>query len=537
MNFIEYINQQKDQFPTQETKHSTYQKILWNINRSERNTNKKYNAFFYTKIWVSLLFVAWLWYFLYGITPYTIPQQWVSVMKTTSNIAMADSIATIISFDWNYSIYHNDILTNWLYIYDGDIVSMDAWSKIKFDINDSTYAEVYGPAKFIISKDSENKYTIDLKDSQYFQIFNKNTSSNIISKILSDSTDTTIITPKYKLQGKDMDIIIAKKSNDELIVKNNWNNITITDSDLASVKITNKQIAKLNGNIDVLTEDMIDDTPVLLSKLSAPDIDINNIISWYINSWSKQSNELSDSSKSKTDIYIAKVKYTKEASNTWNISSSWDKQQTWDTNTWNNLDLQLVMTIKPVLGYKNITSHFDIIAQKMNQFDGSYLQNVYSIWEDLAVAHTKLWLPVNYYPNIYYIKYMANNLKSYLVNFDNIPNDYIYSLDYIITQMDVLNEKKLWDHFENNYQLVSEVIPQSKSQSKKESNVFVSWAAKMMTTSNSATKISTSGDYWIKPKDIQIINMQIVDNPWKTEWINIIDNSIQNNLNNDEKNI
>ena len=460
MKIQDFIYQSKNIHLKNELNQSIYQQTLQKISNSQKNW---YSRFFYKKIYLAAILIFGLWFLLYYDNTYIQNINNIKVIKSNSaNIVYADNIAKIISFDWSYSIYHNNKPSKNIDISDWDVVVLDIWSKIKFDINSENYGEVYGPAKFSIKKDWPNKYLIYISELEYFKFYKKiNTKDDIFNKLLSNNTETTISTNTYQIKWKNLNLIIAKKSNNETFIKNNGDNLTIINSSGQTELPTNK-IAKIDKstniiwdistwNIDQDTNDKINNPDIILlaSENQKNIFDIKS-------TGNSLSQNIIDDTKVKlpsTKILVKKFINTKVLSgdnNTWSIIQTWKQQKL--------LSIDNLSYTSPILSYKNTQYRFDNISNKLASYDRTYIEDVYIIWDNLAQIHTKLWLPINYYPNIYYIKYMSDNLKNYLSQFDNVPNDYIYSLTYISKMMDELNQKKPWDSLANDYNLVPEIM-------------------------------------------------------------------------------
>lgn len=494
MKIQEYINHNKNLYPSEDIKQSIYQKVLSNAYRVDKNIKSWYGKFFYTKLtlWLSLVFV--LWFLLYGSNiDINYGSDNTKIIKTkSSNIVYADNIAKIISFDGNYNIYHGTWVTQDLDISNWDLVVIDTGSKITFDINSENYGEVYGPARFSIRKEWSNKYFIDLNDSEYFKFYKKEkTNNSIFDKIFGGSEETVISTKKYQIKWNNLNIIIAKKSQDESFIKNNGEDITIIDWSTETKVPTNK-IAKLNSEVGIVSDDTWSENQDIINKINNLDVIIvadvdTGAVGNPIDNLEKS--KLADNKLENWKIFAKKIIVQKNISDgSWWLNTWFDKIEKY-------LGQEKLNIMKDSLSYKNIQNTFDSVSIKMVSYDRSYIEDVYAIWEALARIHTKLSLPVNYSPNIYYIKYMSNNLKDHLSNYSDIPNDYIYSLDYISSMMDQLNEKKAWDTLVNNYNIVPEIIQNFKKSSSTWD--FSTWIVDNSDTSNKSWNINT----WINIKD------------------------------------
>lgn len=458
MKIQEYIKQNQELCLSDINKQLVYQRILSNINKINKETSKSwYWRFFYTKLtlWLSLVFV--LWFLLYGNNlniKYDTSN--INIVNTkSSNIVYADSIAKIISFNGTYNIYHGTWILSNTDISNGDIIVIDTWSRVIFDINSDNYWEVHGPASFSINKEWNNKYFVNLKNSEYFKYYKKNKKSNsFFDNVFGEISETTISTNNYQIKWKNLDIVIAKKSNNEIFIKNNWEDIVVSNWS-NQIKISLNKIAKLDSEIDIMLDGTGNIDQAIIDKINNPYIIIS--VDGYEQEL-KNTTGIIDKIKNDDNKVGGKIFVKKQSQvSIWVANNSWLKANDW-LKIKNSLSDDDLLVISNILSYKNIQNTFDSISEKMIKYDRMYIQDTYTLWEWLARAHTKLWLTVNYYPSIYYIRYMANNLKDYLSKYDNIPNEYIYSLNYISNIMDQLNEKKPWDVLINNYNIVPEII-------------------------------------------------------------------------------
>lgn len=141
------------------------------------------------------------------------------------NGVLADYVAEVIEFNGEYSLQRDKITISNLQelklIESGDIVFLQQWTELIFTLKDGTQARIVGPAEFSIIK-WKKWYQIFLVDGKFFRIY----SPECIS-------DMEIITPDLSIhhnKNQALDLHIAKEDDWEVLVKNDWGEITVTST-------------------------------------------------------------------------------------------------------------------------------------------------------------------------------------------------------------------------------------------------------------------------------------------------------------------
>jgi len=142
--------------------------------------------------------------------------------NNTSNVVFADYVAEIVEFDGEYSLFREGkkVLNSdeIRIIQDWDIVSLSIWTDLIFNLQDWTKGKIVWPAEFSIIK-TEKWYQISLFDGKFFRIYCPECTS-----------DMEIVTPDFSIsqeKSQNLDLHIAKEENGEMLVKNEWDKITV----------------------------------------------------------------------------------------------------------------------------------------------------------------------------------------------------------------------------------------------------------------------------------------------------------------------
>ena len=228
MKLSEYFKQQQSQEMPAHIKSELFSRIQKEKNWIEISTKIPSKIFFfaskriiYTSLATILVFVVFGWLLLdkskvidFGI--FSVKE------NNIPNGVLADYVAEIVEFNWEYSLVRNgktvlnsDRLNT---IQDWDVVSFPEWTDLVFNLEDWTQAKIVWPAEFSIAK-TEKGYQISLFDGKFFRIYCPECTSNV-----------EIITPDFSIsQEKDqtLDLHIAKEENGEMLVKNDWDKITV----------------------------------------------------------------------------------------------------------------------------------------------------------------------------------------------------------------------------------------------------------------------------------------------------------------------
>lgn len=275
MKLSEYFQQQKSQVLTSQMKSQIFSRIqeekrIW----TEISTKLPSKLFFfvskkiiYTSLATILVFVVFGWLLLdkskvldFGI--FSIKQ------NNAPGGVFADYVAEIAEFNGDYSLVRDGgvvidskslkNIQNW------DTISLPEWTDLIFTLQDWTKSKIVWPAEFSITK-TEKSYQISLFDGKFFRIYCPECSSNV-----------EIITPDFSIsQEKDqtLDIHIAKEENGKLLVKNDWDKITVKTRESNKetvVKQISTELVAINTNTDKIN--IIEDSEVMLNFMSKNNI-------------------------------------------------------------------------------------------------------------------------------------------------------------------------------------------------------------------------------------------------------------------------
>ena len=231
MKLSDYFHQQKSQKIPSSMKEQIFsriqnQKIQW-IEISTKISTKMFSIISKRMMYVSLsaILVFIVFWGLLLDRNQIIDFWFFSVNQNNNpNEVLADYIAEIVEFNWEYSLVRDWKMVLDLgdlkLIQDWDVVNLPEWTDIIFYLDDWTQAKIVWPAEFSISK-TEKWYQISLFDGKFFRIYCPDCESDI-----------EIVTPDVSIyQEKDqvLDLHIAKEDDGEILVKN--------DGWVATVKI------------------------------------------------------------------------------------------------------------------------------------------------------------------------------------------------------------------------------------------------------------------------------------------------------------
>ena len=266
MKLSEYFQQQKSQAMTYHMKSQLFSRIqkekqVW-IEISTKIPSKLFffvsRKFLYTSL-AAILVVVVFWWLLLDRSD--INNFWLFSIQRHTNpwSVLADYVAEIIEFNWEYSLERDWVIISNLQdlklIEDGDIVSLSEWTNLVFTLIDGTQAKIVWPAEFSIVRD-EDKYKISLVDWKFFRIYCPECVSDI-----------EIITPDlsiYQDKNQALDVHIAREENWEILVKNDWDELTVTTTKVEwkkQTKITSSELISLAPSSE--TVDVIDDSDLM----------------------------------------------------------------------------------------------------------------------------------------------------------------------------------------------------------------------------------------------------------------------------------
>lgn len=323
MKLSEYFKHQYSQEMPAHLKSELFSRIQKEKNWIEISTKIPSKIFFfaskrimYTSLAAILVFVVFGWLLLdktnvvdFGI--FSVKQ------NNISNWVLADYVAEIVEFNWEYSlvrdgktVLNSDKLN---IIQDWDVVSFPEWTDLIFNLEDWTQAKIVWPAEFSITK-TEKWYQISLFDGKFFRIYCPECTSNV-----------EIITPDFSIsqeKNQTLDLHIAKEGNGEMLVKNDWDKITVKtkrSEQETSIKQISSELVAINTNSDKIN--IVEDSEVMLNfmaknnisatftlsteKVEWPEIkheDANKLVAMQTKQENKQSTQVTKTEENKVKI-------------------------------------------------------------------------------------------------------------------------------------------------------------------------------------------------------------------------------------------
>ena len=275
MKLSEYFQQQKSQALTSQMKGQIFSRIqkeksIW----TEISTKLPSKMFFfvskrimYTSLAAILVFVVFGWLLL---DKTQIVDFWIFSVKqsNTPNGVFADYVAEIVEFNGEYSLVRDGKVKvdskNLKTIQNWDTISLPEWTDLIFTLQDGTKSKIIWPAEFSITK-TEKSYQISLFDGKFFRIYCPECGS-----------DVEIITPEFSIsQEKDqtLDVHIAKEENGKLLVKNDWDKITVKTKEPGkdpTVTQISSEVVAINTNSDEIN--IVEDSEIMLNFMSKNNI-------------------------------------------------------------------------------------------------------------------------------------------------------------------------------------------------------------------------------------------------------------------------
>ena len=395
--------------------------------------------------------------------------------NSTPNGVLADYVAEIIEFNGEYSltrngkvvISSNDLKT----IQDWDAVSLPEWTDLIFNLQDWTQAKIVWPAEFSITK-TWKWYQISLFDGKFFRIYCPECTSNV-----------EIITPDFSIsQEKDqtLDLHIAKEENGEMLVKNDWDKITVktkNSENKTEVKQISSELVAINATSDKINH--IEDEEVMLNFMVKNNISATftlstenvewptvkkeentNLLAMQTEQEVKQSTENNNIKSEKNeqiiDENIAKNTQEKDPLLEWlkEIISS-DNKEVWviDENVTSQLwlsteDEQKVPTTSQMQTLKTNMNSFFL----MNMFESIYNndkvdQNISRFANRINAISSSFGYSYKASPDLSSIKSTVQTLKSQLEKDRYISPSYILQMEKVANWCDELKNpsKSDWD--------------------------------------------------------------------------------------------
>lgn len=377
-----------------------------------------------------------------------------SVQRNTNpSSVLADYVAEIIEFNWEYSLERNWVIISSLQdlklVEDGDVISLSEWTDLVFTLIDGTQAKIVGPAEFSIVRDGE-KYKISLIDWKFFRIY----CPECASDIEIETPDLLI----HQDKDQELDIHIAKEEDGKMLVKNNGDEITLTTTKSEwkkETKITSSELVSLASNSEIV--DIFDDSDLMDLFLAKNNISATFTLSTETVDWPtikpKPSNdtlamETSMNNIDNNDIKGEDIKVTPTQEEKddplleWiievissDIVVTWSIDGTISSELWLLLeDEQQVPTADQMQALKtNVNSFF-----LMNLFEGIYNQdkseqNIAKFAERMNAVASTFWYTNRASSDLLSIKNLTVSLK------DNLQKDWYISPSYI------LQLEKIWN--------------------------------------------------------------------------------------------
>ena len=419
----------------------------------------------YTSLAAVLIFVVFGWILL---DKTEVVDFWIFSVKqnVTPNWVFADYVAEIVEFNWEYSlardwkvVINSDELNT---IQDWDVVSLPEWTDLIFNLQDWTQAKIIWPAEFSISKTAE-WYQISLFDGKFFRIYCPECSS-----------DVEIITPDFSIsQEKDqtLDLHIAKEDNWEMLVKNDWDNVTVktkkSESESEIKQISSELVAiSSDSNIDI-----VEDSDVMLSFMAKNNISATFTLSSEQVDWPKikpngSGKFIAMQTKSNNDVQNNDVQNLQPSpdENVQTISESkqdevvdplleWlkeiivsDNKVSWEINEEAVLELWLSSVWQQVPSesqMQNLKTNLNSFFL-MNIFESIYSedkvnQNISRLADRINSIASNFWYSDRASSDLLNIKNTALTLKNKLEKDWYIPSTYILQMEKLSNWCDELN--------------------------------------------------------------------------------------------------
>ena len=274
MKLSEYFKQRHSYEMPAQTKSELFSRIQKEKNWIEITTKIPSKIFFfaskrimYTSLAAVLVFVVFGWLLL---DKTEVVDFWIFSVKhnNTPNWVFADYVAEIVEFNGEYSLARDGKILKTSdklnIIQDWDVVSFPEWTDLIFNLQDWTQAKIIWPAEFSITK-TEKGYQISLFDGKFFRIYCPECTS-----------DVEIITPDFSIsQEKDqtLDIHIAKEENGEMLVKNDWDKITVKTKNSEKepeIKQISSELVAINPESETI--DVVENSEVMLNFMAKNNI-------------------------------------------------------------------------------------------------------------------------------------------------------------------------------------------------------------------------------------------------------------------------
>ena len=225
MKLQEYFDKKKEIIVSGWDKLEIYQNFI-----SKKNTKSFYpqRQFFFVKSFAYSLVLCFLLLWLYWTYifnwKFIINKDWFFIQRSNwIKSVQADYVAKIIEFNGNFYIWHSWQYYQWSYISNWDIVTLQDWAELVFNINQWTKAKVVWPAKFLITK-SNSWYKLNLIYWDFIELKSLETKN---PQNLEFATQNFTIKQSDKTKPISFQLV---RQWEKTLLKNNWSLLIITQN-------------------------------------------------------------------------------------------------------------------------------------------------------------------------------------------------------------------------------------------------------------------------------------------------------------------
>ena len=477
MRLSEYFEQQKSQAMTSRMKSQLFsriqkEKVIWTEIFTKFSTKLPSKIFFFTsrKIMYAslaavLVFVVFWWLLL---DRNEVIDLWIfSIQKHSNpNLVHADYVAEIIEFDWEYSLERDGVnlpIQDLKLIEDWDIITLSDWTDLLFNLADWTQSKIVWPAKFSITK-WEKWYQVSLINWKFFRIYCPDC-----------TTEIDVITPDLSIhqeKNQALDIHIAKEDNGKLLVKNEWDSITITttkggDNNKEETKLTSTDLVLVTQGSETI--DILNDSDLMSLFMAKNNISATFTISTEKVEWPtidvKPSNDTlamntnTDTKDSQVAEPIQRIDIMAQAEQDplleWiidvissDLSVTWEIDDIVSLDLWIETDWQQVPNQDQMQSLKNNLNSFFL----MNLFESIYnedkvQQNIWKLANRVNAVASSFGYSDRASADLSNIKSVALTLKSKLESDWYISPSYILQLEKVANWCDELTNptRETWE--------------------------------------------------------------------------------------------
>lgn len=478
MRLSEYFEQQKSQAMTSRMKSQLFSRIQKEkFSWAEISTKLPSKIFFfvsrrivYASLTAVLVFVVFWWLLL---DKNDVIDLWIfSVQKHVNpNGVRADYVAEIIEFNWEYSLERGGVnlpIQDLKLIEDWDIVTLSEWTDLLFNLTDWTQSKIIWPAEFSITK-WEKWYQVSLVDWKFFRIYCPDCTSEI-----------DVVTPDVSIhqdKNQALDVQIAKEDDWKLLVKNEWDSITITttkggDNNKEETKLTSTDLVLVTQDSETI--DILNDSDLMSLFMAKNNISATFTISTEKVEWPtidvKPSNDTLamntniDTKDSQVAEPMQSIDIMAQAEQDplleWiidvissDLTVTWEIDESVSIDLWIETDWQQVPNPDQMQSLKSNLNSFFL----MNLFEGIYnkdkvQQNIWKLADRVNAVASSFGYSDNANVDLASIKSVVLTLKSKLENDWYISPSYILQLEKISNWCDELANPSQddWDTLKSN---------------------------------------------------------------------------------------